>query len=143
MDRINDIRDGLGSSILGLGFSPLTLAHLGTELDNTTLLVNRTVYNPIFVSMYRQKLVEPWYSFAIERPSKNATRSPRGWLRLGELPPVLHSDDWVVKPIEITDTLPDRLTGSKRAITLITLTVDGITWGQSSNGSKLTKSTPF
>ncbi|KAM0716795.1 hypothetical protein Q7P37_008240 [Cladosporium fusiforme] len=143
VDRTNDIGDGLGSGILGLGFPPLTSAHPGTELDNTTLLVNRAVYDPVFVRMYKQELVESWYSFAIERPIRNATRSPGGWLALGELPPVSHSDSWAVKPIEITEGLPDELTGGKRQITLMTLTVDGITWGHSFNGSKSTNSTPF
>ena len=143
VDRTNDVGDDLGSGILGLGFPPLTSAHPGPDLDNSTLLLNRAVYDPVFVSMYKQDLVEPWYSFAIERPQKNTTVSPGGWLGLGELPPVSHSHEWASKPIEVTEGLPDELTGGKREITLMTLTVDGVTWGNSSTNSKATNSTPF
>ena len=143
VDRTNDVGDGLGSGILGLGFPPLTSAHPGTELDNSTLLINRAVYDPVFVSMYKQDLVETWYSFAIERPHANATQSPGGWLGLGELPPVSHSNNWAVKPIEVTKGLPEELTGGKREITLMTLTVDGVTWGHSPDSTKLSDSTPF
>jgi hypothetical protein len=143
VDRTNDIGDGIGSGVLGLGFPPLTSAHPGTSLDNSTLLLNRAVYDPVFVSMYKKELVEPWYSFALERPSKNATSGPGGWLGLGELPPVAHSDDWAIKPIEVTEGLPDELTGGERLITLMTLTVDGVTWRNSSMNSSITNSTSF
>lgn len=143
VDRTNDLGDGIGSGILGLGFPPLTSAHPGTELDNSTLLLNRAVYDPVFVSMYKQKLVEPWYSFAFERPSKNMTAGPGGWLGLGELPPVAHSNDWAVKPIEVTESLPDELTGGLRMISLMTLTVDGIVYGNASSNSSVTNSTKF
>lgn len=143
VDRTNDIGDGIGSGILGLGFPLLTSAHPGTTLDNTTLLMNRAVYDPAFVAMYKQDLVQPWYSFAIERPQKNMTVSPGGWFGVGELPPVAHSDDWAVAPIEVTEGLPEELTGGKRQISLMTLTVDGVTWGGPSNSSKTTNSTPF
>ncbi|KAJ0108749.1 acid protease [Diaporthe amygdali] len=144
VDRSSDMGDGIGSGVLGLGFPSLTSAHPGSELDNSTLLLNRAVYDPVFVGMYKQGLVAPWYSFAIERPLKNSTTGPGGWLGLGELPPVAHSDVWATKPIEVTEGLPDVLTGRVRQITLMTLTVDGITWGSSpSTGSHTTNSTAF
>lgn len=78
---------------MGLGFPNLTSAHHGSELDNTTLLLNRAVYDPVFVGMYKQGLVEPWYGVAIERPVENATTGLGGWFGLGELRPVSHSND--------------------------------------------------
>lgn len=59
------------------------------------------------------------------------------------MPPVAHSDDWAVKPIEVTEGLPDELTGGRRIITLLTLTVDGVTWSNSSSNSSVTNSTTF
>lgn len=127
VDRTNDIGDGLQSGIFGLGFPALTSAHPGTTLDNATLLLNRAVYDPVFVSMYKQGLVESWYSFAIRRPSLGSNSTFSGWLGLGELPPVAHLDDWISKPIDITQGLPDELTGGQNNnISLMTLTVDGI-----------------
>ncbi|KAF5009152.1 hypothetical protein FDECE_4596 [Fusarium decemcellulare] len=134
--------DENGSGVLGLGFPSLTSAHPGTSIDNAALLLNRAVYNPVFVNMYKQGLVQPWYSFAIERPPKNTTSGPGGWLGLGELPPVSHSNDWAAKPIEVTEGLPDKLTQGKREISLMTLTVDGVSWSKESS-SYTTNSTRF
>ncbi|KAJ4986624.1 aspartic-type endopeptidase [Stagonosporopsis vannaccii] len=133
VDRTNDIGDGLGSGILGLGFPPLTSARPGTELDNETLLFNRAVYDPFFVSMYKQGLIESWHSFALLRPQPNSSTSPGGWLSLGELPPIPHTNDWAVTPIEVTENLPEALTGGQRLISLMTLTVDGVIYRNTSS----------
>lgn len=143
VDRTNDIGDGLGSGMLGLGFPPLTSAHPGTELDNETLLFDRAVYDPLFVSMYKQGLVEPWYSFALLRPQPNSSNSPGGWLSLGELPPILHTNEWAVKPIEVTENLPEVLTGGQRLISLMTLTVDGVVYRNTSSAPPAGNTTSF
>ncbi|KAJ3538408.1 hypothetical protein NM208_g5916 [Fusarium decemcellulare] len=142
VDRTDENGSGSGSGVLGLGFPPLTSAHPGTSIDNATLLLNRAVYDPVFVNMYKQGLVSSWYSFAIERPPNNATSGLGGWLGLGELPPVSHSNDWATKPIEVTEGLPDELTQGKRVISLMTLTVDGVSWGNGLS-SHTTNSTRF
>lgn len=94
--------------------------------------------------MYKKGLVDSWYSFAIGRPPNNATSGTGGWLRLGELPPVSvsHSGDWAIEAIEVTDDLPDVLTGGNKEITIRTLAVDGVTWGHGSKAS-FTISTSF
>ncbi|KAH7165182.1 aspartic peptidase domain-containing protein [Dactylonectria macrodidyma] len=143
VDRSTDKGDGINSGILGLGYPPLTSAHYGSTLDNSTLLLNRAVYDPLFVSMYKKGLVDSWYSMAIERLPKNVSTGPGGWLGLGELPPVTHSDEWAVAPIEVTKGLPDLYTGGVDQITLMTLNVDGIAWGSQSNQSRTTNSTSF
>ncbi|KAJ8112760.1 hypothetical protein OPT61_g4951 [Boeremia exigua] len=143
VDRTNDVGDGIGSGIFGLGFPALTSAHPGTTLDNETLLFNRAVYDPVFVSMYKQGLIEPWYSFAINRPLKNTTTGPGGWFGLGELPPVAYADDWAVKKIEATSGLPDELTQGRREISLMTLTVDGMTWKNPTSNYTATNTTSF
>lgn len=52
------------------------------------------------------------------------TTSLGGWLSLRELPPAAHSDDWAVAPAEVTEGLPEVLTGRLRLATLMTLTGD-------------------
>lgn len=144
VDRSTDKGDGINSGILGLGYPPLTSAHYGNTLDNSTLLLNRAVYDPTFVSMYKKGLVDPWYSLAIERLPQNVSTGPGGWLGLGELPPVAHTNDWAVAPIEVTKGLPELYTDGVDQITLMTLTVDGITWGsRSTKTSRTTNSTSF
>ncbi|KPM43147.1 hypothetical protein AK830_g3378 [Neonectria ditissima] len=143
VDRSTDKGDGLNSGILGLGYPPLTSAHHGTKLANDSLLLDRAVYDPLFVNMYKKGLVEPWYSIAIERLPRNTSTGPGGWLGLGELPPVAHTNDWAVAPIEVTRNIPDLYTGGVNQITLMTLTVDGVTSGSPANASRTTNSTKF
>ncbi|KEY74838.1 hypothetical protein S7711_06522 [Stachybotrys chartarum IBT 7711] len=131
VDRTTDKGDGINSGVLGLGFPTLTSAHPGSEFENNTLslITNRVIYDPIFVSMYKQGLVEPWYSIAIDRLPRNTPTGPGGWLGLGELPPVEHSDDWATAPIEITNGIPDEFYQRGPEISLMTLTIDSISWG--------------
>ncbi|KAF7548856.1 hypothetical protein G7Z17_g6797 [Cylindrodendrum hubeiense] len=144
VDRSTDKGDGINSGILGLGYPPLTSAHYGSTLDNSSLLLNRAIYDPTFVSMYKNDLVDSWYSMAIERLPQNVSTGPGGWLGLGELPPVAHSNDWAIAPIEVTKGLPDVYTGGIDQITLMTLSVDSITWGsRSKTSSRTTNSTSF
>ncbi|KAG9252439.1 putative aspartic-type endopeptidase [Emericellopsis atlantica] len=135
VDRATDKGDGVNSGILGLGFPMLTSAHPGTVLENDTmsLITNRIPYEPTFVNMYKKGLVESWYSIAINRLPRDVASGMGGWLGLGELPPVEHTDDWAVAPIEITEGIPDEFyPGGKPVISLMTLTVDGASWGSSS-----------
>lgn len=145
VDRTNDKGDGINSGILGLGFPALTSAHPGTELDNDTisLITNRAIYYPLFVSMYQNDLVEPWYSIAIDRLPRDTATGKAGWLGLGQLPPVPYSDNWTVTPIEITKGIPDTFyENGEPEISLMTLTVDSMTWGSSLN-STTTNTTKF
>lgn len=134
VESSTDQGDGLNSGILGLGYPNLTSAHHGLDNANDTvsLLTNRAVYDPVFVTMYKKGLVDAsWYSVAIERPRKNAMTSPGGWLGLGELPAISHSSDWAVAAVEITEGIPDEYyDDGKPVITLMTLTVDSVTWGR-------------
>ncbi|KAH6900049.1 aspartic peptidase domain-containing protein [Thelonectria olida] len=149
VDSTNDKADGLNSGILGLGYPALTSAHYGLNNSNSTeaLLTNRAVYDPLFANMYKKDLVDSsWYSIALERPQKNLTTSPGGWLGLGELPPVSHSNDWAVAGVEITEAIPvEFYPQGKPEITLMTLSVDSVTWGKSKapKASLKTNSTKF
>ena len=143
VDRTSEVYDGTYSGILGLGYKPLTSAHPGTSIDNDTLLFNRAPYDPLFVSMYKQGSIEPWYSLAIDRGPRGQEIGLGGWLGLGELPPVPHSDEWAVAPVEITEGLPEELTGGVEQITLMALSVDGLSWASPANGSLETSSQSF
>jgi hypothetical protein len=134
VDRTTDKGDGINSGILGLGFPTLTSAHPGNTLENDTLslITNRVIYDPLFVSMYKKGLVEPWYSIAIDRLPRDTPTGKGGWLGLGELPPVAHTDEWAVAPIEITQGIPDAFyQRGKPEISLMTLTVESVSWGSS------------
>lgn len=143
VDRTSEVYDGTYSGILGLGYKPLTSAHPGTSIDNDTVLFNRAPYDPLFVSMYKQGSIEPWYSLAIDRVPRGQETGPGGWLGLGELPPVPHSDKWAVAPVEVTEGLPEELTNGVEEITLMTLSVDSLSWASASNKSVETSSQSF
>lgn len=136
VDRTNDFGDGIGSGILGLAFPSVTPAHPGTKHDNSKQLLSRASHDPVLVGMHKQGLVAPWYSFSFERPLQDATTGPDGWFGLGELPPVAHSDDWAVAPIEATEGFRDGV--RVRVITMMTLSVEGITWGSGSSPNSCT-----
>ncbi|KAL2010878.1 hypothetical protein VTN00DRAFT_3596 [Thermoascus crustaceus] len=150
VDRTTKKGDGINSGILGLGYPVLTAAHAGgtdiegidTDTDNGTLLLNdRIQYDPLFTSMYKQGLVkEPWFSLAIERPSASNNTSTStsttagppggGYLGLATLPPIPHdSTKWAKAPVEITSSIPPSWTNGTRQITLWTLSVEAVTWG--------------
>lgn len=135
--------DGMNSGIVGFGYPALTSAHAGTTVgnDSTSLLLNRIRYDPLFTNMYKQGLVDPYFSLAIDRLPQNASSGPGGYLGLGSLPPVAHNSNFAKAPVEITDTIPASFTNGTKEITEWTLTVDSITYGGAQ--SLHTNSTPF
>jgi hypothetical protein len=125
---------GIDSGILGLGYPSLTSGHAGTTLNDTlSLLSNRTTYNPILTSMYKQGSIEPWFSIALERLDINSTTGAGGYLGLGKLPPVSLSSSFVVVPVEITESLPASFTNGTVEITEWTLGIEAVTWGTDGN----------
>ena len=127
----DDVGDGLQSGILGLGYPSLTSAHPGHNYpnDSTSLITNRSAYDPLFHSMYKRGLVAPWFSIALDRLPADTESGPGGYLGLGELPPVTHSDDWAVAPVEITESIPLELYEGDPERTYWTVAVDAVTWG--------------
>lgn len=133
---IDDLGDGLQSGLLGLAYPSLTSAHPGTNYPNDSLITDRIIYNPLFYSMYERGLVEPWFSMALDRLPPNSTSGAGGYLGLGELPPVAHSDDWAKVPVEITKAIPDSYYPDGKPVRAYwTVTVDIVTWGPAKGSS--------
>ncbi|KAF4968662.1 hypothetical protein FSARC_3948 [Fusarium sarcochroum] len=134
----DDIGDGVRSGLLGLAYPQLTSAHPGVNYpnDSLSLITNRAVYDTFLVSMYKSGLIEPWFSLALERPAGNTSSGHGGYLGLGELPPVDHSDEWTTVPVEISKSIPKAFyENSKPVLTWWTLTIDAVTWGPASGSS--------
>ncbi|RAL00010.1 pepsin-like aspartic protease [Aspergillus ibericus CBS 121593] len=129
-DVSNPMGDGYNSGVFGLGYPSLTSAHPGNFTANTSYWTNRAVYNPVFNTMYAQGLVEPWFSIALAHTPPQAS-GPEfgGYLGLGELPPVPHSEEFSVAPVEIMDNIPLWFTSGKRARSYWALTVAGTRYG--------------
>ncbi|KAI9925772.1 hypothetical protein ASPWEDRAFT_60820 [Aspergillus wentii DTO 134E9] len=134
-DRSNPMGDGVNSGLLGLGYPALTSAH-PSNTSNSSYWYDRIVYNPLFTNMYEQGLVAPYFSLALARTAQNSSTGFGGYLSLGTLPPVPHSDFSIV-PVEILDNIPLNYTSGKRVRSYWALTVSGATYGSSTN------STPF
>ncbi|PWY81544.1 acid protease [Aspergillus sclerotioniger CBS 115572] len=127
--------DGVNSGLLGLGYPSLTSAHPGNYTPNTTFFQNRAVYNPVFNTMYLQGLVEPWFSVALAHtPLQNGSPEFGGYLGLGELPPVPHSEAFSAVPVEVMDNIPLWFTSGKRVRSYWAFTVAGARYGYE-NGS--------
>ncbi|KAM0340372.1 hypothetical protein ACHAPU_010508 [Fusarium lateritium] len=137
VNSTNDIGDGLQSGLLGLAYPQLTSAHPGTNFPNDSLITNRSIYDPLMQSMLKQGLVEPWFSLALNRLPANISTGDGGYMGLGKLPPVPHSEEWTIVPVEISKNIPDFLyQNSKPVRTWWTLTIDAVTWGPAAASSK-------
>ncbi|KAH8881338.1 acid protease [Thozetella sp. PMI_491] len=143
VERTTAPGSGIDSGILGLGYPILTSGHQGDSVDNSSLLFNRTTYNPVLTNLIAQGSIDPWYSFAIERLQDKDQEGPGGFLALGELPPVAHSRKFAVAPVEITEAIPVVLTNNTRQITEWTLSVSQIVWGPQDKPGKFSNTTAF
>lgn len=121
--------DGVNSGILGLGYPSLTSAHPGPSQDNETYWYNRLPYEPLIFNMAKQGLIDSYFSLAIARTPQNETVGFGGYLTLGGLAPVNHSDKWATVPVEIHETIPVNFTSGERVISYWTTTVDGFVYG--------------
>jgi hypothetical protein len=137
---VTDVGDGLRSGILGLAYPALTSAHPGRNYPNDTisLITNRIVYNPLLNNMYDQGLSsEPWFSVALERLPANVSTGAGGYFGVAELPPVEHSSEWTVAPVEITKSIPDSFyPNGIPELTLWTLTVSSVSWSPAAGTGK-------
>ena len=119
--------NGGGSGTLGLGF-------IGNELNESTRLPNPQTYDPLFMNMYQQHLIKPYFSLALDRLPQNVSRGPGGYLTLGDLPPVALGSNFTVAPLEISQELREK-TDLNLTRTSWLLSVNGVTFGDSSNST--------
>jgi hypothetical protein len=138
-NKTSQIGDGIDSGLVGFGYPSLTAAHLGSivNVSNTTFNFDIAVYNPLFVSMYKQGLVEPYFSVALERTPINELTGPGGYLTLGGIPPVPHDSNFSRTPVEITP-VPVNYTGNKPQRSWWTINIEGVTYGSSADSQDMT-----
>ncbi|KAL4819918.1 aspartic peptidase domain-containing protein [Aspergillus spinulosporus] len=115
-DKSTPMGDGVNSGLLGLGYPSLTSAHPSNITDNTTYWFHRLPYKPILYEMYQQRLIsEPYFAHVLARSALNESGPVfGGYLSRGELPPVAHSDDWAIAPVEIMNNVPLSFTSNRR-----------------------------
>ncbi|KAL2852046.1 aspartic peptidase domain-containing protein [Aspergillus pseudoustus] len=136
-DKSNPMGDGISSGLLGLAYPSLTSAHPANITDNSTYYYNRIPYKPLLFTMYDEGLIaDSYFSHVIARNPTNQSVGFGGYLSLGELPPVKHSDNWAVAPVEIIDEIPLNFTSYKRTISYWALTIPSVSWGRNSSDSK-------
>ncbi|ODM20647.1 hypothetical protein SI65_03700 [Aspergillus cristatus] len=133
--RTNPMGDGVNSGLLGLAYPSITSAHPGnaSSSDNSTYFFNRKVYNPLLYNMHQQGVLkEPYFSLALASTPQNESTTFGGYLSLGELPPVKHSDQWATVPVEIYRTIPVEFTSGNRTRFWWTTTVQSVRYGSKS-----------
>jgi len=84
--------DGETSGLLGLAYPGITSAYSNTTNESI-------VYDPIFFTLYKEGLIAPLFSLAIERDLSG----PAGYLALGGVPSVDFVPDFTSTPILITE----------------------------------------
>lgn len=88
--------DGITSGLLGLSYPLETKVFNSTDqTQNFAGSPTHRKYDPVFTSMYKQDLVPPIFSMAMDRSAQ------KGWLAFGGLPPVDHAPDFANTPIRI------------------------------------------
>jgi hypothetical protein len=124
------------SGLLGLAYAGLTNAYPG-ESDENDSNANIMHYDPIFTSMYKQNVVPPIFSIALNR----GNGANGGYLALGGLPPVSFIQEFASTPIQILNV--DHITGATNntARQFYLFEVDGLVYH---NGSQtLADSAPW
>ncbi|QSZ37538.1 hypothetical protein DSL72_008636 [Monilinia vaccinii-corymbosi] len=99
--------DGTTSGLVGLAYPGITSAYKGST---------QVPYDPIFTTFYKDGLVRPLFSLAIERD----VSGPAGYLALGGLPPVDFVHDFASTPILVTS-----ISGYPKTYDFYTINIEG------------------
>ncbi|KAI9039312.1 pepsin-like aspartic protease [Aspergillus affinis] len=134
--------DGVNSGLLGLAYPSITSAHPEDKNDNTTFYYNRLPYDPLLFSAWKQGLTDSYFSIALARTPRNTSIGFGGYLTIGGLPPVKHSSQFAVVPVEIIDVVPLSFTSGKR-VRSYWATTFGATFYGSSGKSLESNTTSF
>lgn len=140
VSRATNVGDGIDSGLIGFGHDILTSAHPASfdgSNFNQSFLADRITYESAFTSMWKQGKVDPFFSLAIEHTPLNTSIDKHGgFLALGALPPVKHTNKFANVSVEITEGIPASYTGGKHVITEWTLSVQEVTYGRESNSTR-------
>ncbi|KAJ9641322.1 uncharacterized protein PV06_08619 [Exophiala oligosperma] len=138
--------DGTASGIFGLAYPVWTSAHPGSVLNqsNNTYDYDRVIYSPFFNSLYEEGQCEPYFSLALERIPLGDASGPGGYLTFGSLPPVRHSANFSVAPVQNTP-LPVNITNNKAQPSWWSVNIDSVVYGPGDDSSDnlTTNSTQF
>ena len=96
---------------------------------------NETI-TPVFTNMYKEGLVAPVFSMAIDRIPINITHSKGGYLALGALPPVKHSPNFARASIVTIPGSQLNATTGKPGHEWYSIIIDGVMYGKTFNDSK-------
>ncbi|KAJ6007942.1 acid protease [Penicillium herquei] len=103
--------DNITSGLVGLAYSAETSAY------NITTS-NQSRYDSIFTNMYKQDLVDPYFSLAISRNLSGDA----GYITLGGLPPIKFNNTWTSTDILVTD-----IKGYPKTWDFYTIYIDDVT----------------
>ncbi|KAJ5621692.1 hypothetical protein N7528_006475 [Penicillium herquei] len=103
--------DGTTSGLTGLAYPGLTSAY-SSKTDE------EEVYNPIFTTMYKDGLIDSYFSLAISRNVSGAA----GYLTLGGLPPIDFDETFTT-----TDILITSIEGYTKTYDFYTINIDAVT----------------
>ncbi|KAI9369852.1 aspartic peptidase domain-containing protein [Aspergillus egyptiacus] len=121
-----------GSGVLGLAYPIMTSAYNGSiDPDSLTPSGTQQPYSPLFVSMFRRGLVDPYFSLALERLDPDQESGDGGYMVLGGLPPVNTQGPWTTVPAEFYEAADLRSRNGTRVRSYWATTVDSITYGSS------------
>ncbi len=92
--------DTITSGLLGLSYPLETrLFNVSTPDQNYVGSPTHRRYDPVFTNMFKQGLVSPSFSMAMNRTAQ------KGWLAFGGLPPVDHDPNFAKTRIRVASTI--------------------------------------
>ncbi|KAJ5102762.1 hypothetical protein N7532_003291 [Penicillium argentinense] len=138
----NPMGDGVNSGLLGLAYPSITSAHPANHTSNQTYWYERLPYDPVLFTMHKEGFIEPYFSLALAHTPQNEPTSFGGYLTLGGLPPVAHSEGFSSVPVEILEDLPVAFTSGEKVRSYWATTVSGASYG-SSAGNMAANETSF
>jgi hypothetical protein len=128
-DKITDPGNGNESRILSLSYPALTSAHPGSNYSNASLsFENRIIYSPLFTSLYTSRLIDPYFSLALDRPAVNTSNGSGG-----TLPNIPDKPTLAVTPVKIMAVIPPLFTNNIPQKSYWAPTVNNTTYASSTN----------
>ena len=142
VNKSTDVGDGESSGTFGMAYPGFTSAHPGQSIPNDTFRFDKIIYEPLLFTMASRGLIEPFFGISLQRTPRGTKTGPGGYLTLGAIPPVYHSQEWATVPVELTNHITPNVTGGVTQLSFWSATVDNVVYG-CSNVTNVTSSEPF
>ncbi|KAL4804980.1 aspartic peptidase domain-containing protein [Aspergillus unguis] len=126
-----------GSGVMGLAYPIITSAY---ENNGTLDEEDQEPYSPLFVSMARRGLVDPYFSLAFDRLESGQETGDGGVMVLGGVADVSTKGNWTTVPAEIYEDADLRAKNGSEVRSYWATTVQKVAYGDGDDSGEYTDS---